>query len=104
MTHQDYIDTFIYATLDEMISSSESELTNGTFTIAESASVTNYTEVSGSGTVIFSDTRADTSAYSAAGIPETLDQPTTITNSTAYLIISRHVPGLLKSRAVRRLS
>ena len=80
MTHQDYVDTFIYATLDEMISSSESSLTNGTFTIAESASVTNYTEVSGSNTVIFSDTRADTSAYSAAGIPETLDQPTTITN------------------------
>ena len=55
-------------------------MTNGTFTITTSASVSNYTEVSGSNTVIFSDTRADTSAYSAAGIPETLDQPTTITN------------------------
>ena len=29
---------------------------------------------------MFTDTRADTSAYTAGGIPETLDQPTTITN------------------------
>ena len=80
MSETDYRDTFIYATLTDMVSSSESLLTNGTFTITTSASVSNYTEVSGSNTVIFSDTRADTSAYSAAGIPETLDQPTTVTN------------------------
>ena len=80
MSLTDYKDTFIYATLTDMVSSSESALTNGTFTITTSASVSNYTEVSGSNTVIFADTRADTSAYSAAGIPETLDQPTTITN------------------------
>ena len=43
-------------------------------------SVSNYTEVSGSNTVVFTDTRADTSAYTASGIPETLDQPTTVTN------------------------
>ena len=70
-------------------------MTNGTFTIAESASVTNYTEVSGSNTVIFSDTRADTSAYSAAGIPETLDQPTTITN---YYLHRRDGSNLTPSR------
>ena len=29
---------------------------------------------------MFTDTRADTSAYTAGGIPETLDQPTTVTN------------------------
>ena len=80
MSETDYRDTFIYATLTDMVSSSESSLTNGTFTITTSASVSNYTEVSGSNTVIFSDTRADTSAYSAAGIPETLDQATTVTN------------------------
>lgn len=80
MSETDYRDTFIYATLTDMVSSSESSLTNGTFTITTSASVSNYTEVSGSNTVIFADTRADTSSYSAAGIPETLDQPTTITN------------------------
>ena len=80
MSLTDYKDTFIYATLSDMASASESASTNGTYTIATSTSVTNYTEVSGSNTVIFADTRADTSAYSAAGIPETLDQPTTVTS------------------------
>ena len=36
--------------------------------------------MSGSGTAIFVDTRADTSAYTASGIPETLDQPTNVTS------------------------
>ena len=80
MSLTDYVDTFIYATLDAMITASESAATNGTYTIATSASVTNYAEVSGAGTAVFLDTRADTSAYSAAGIPETLDQPTTVTS------------------------
>jgi len=80
MSLTDYVDTFIYATLDAMITASESSATNGTYTIATSSSVTNYTEVSGANTAVFLDTRADTSAYSAAGIPETLDQPSTITS------------------------
>ena len=83
MSQADFVDTFIYATLDAMIAASETAATNGTYTIATAASVTNYTEVSGAGTAVFIDTRADTSAYSAAGIPETLDQPTTVT--TYYL-------------------
>ena len=80
MSLTDYRDTFIYATLDDMISASESAATNGTYTISTSASVSNYTEVSGSNTAVFLDTRADTSAYTSGGIPETLDQPTTITS------------------------
>ena len=80
MSLTDYRDTFIYETLDDMINASESASTNGTYTISTSTSVSNYTEVSGSNTVVFTDTRADTSAYTAGGIPETLDQPTTITN------------------------
>ena len=80
MSATDYVDTFIYATLDAMITASESAATNGTYTISTAASVTNYAEASGAGTAVFLDTRADTSAYSAAGIPETLDQPTTITS------------------------
>ena len=83
MSQADFVDTFIYATLDAMIAASETAATNGTYTIATAASVTNYTEVSGAGTAVFIDTRANTSAYSAAGIPETLDQPTTVT--TYYL-------------------
>ena len=80
MSLTDYRDTFIYATLDDMISASESASTNGTYTISTSASVSNYTEASGSNTAVFLDTRADTSAYTSGGIPETLDQPTTITS------------------------
>ena len=83
MSQADYVDTFIYASLDAMITASETAATNGTYTIATAASVTSYTEVSGASTGVFIDTRADTSAYSAAGIPETLDQPTTVT--TYYL-------------------
>ena len=80
MTQADYVDTFIYETLDAMITASEDATTNGTYTIATAASVTNYTEVSGDDTAVFIDTRADTSAYAASGIPETLDQPTNVTS------------------------
>ena len=80
MSLTDYVDTFIYETLDDMINASESASTNGTYTISTSTSVSNYTEVSGSNTAVFLDTRADTSAYSSGGIPETLDQPTTVTS------------------------
>jgi hypothetical protein len=82
MSLADYVDTFIYATLDAMITSGESATTNGTYTIATSATVTNYTEIKigDTSTPVFVDTRANTALYSAAGIPETLDQPTTITS------------------------
>ena len=80
MSLTDYVDTFIYETLDDMINASESASTNGTYTISTSTSVSNYTEVSGSNTAVFIDTRADTSAYTSDGIPETLDQPTTVTS------------------------
>ena len=78
MTLTDYLDTFIYPVLSTMNSSSESADTNGTYTISTSSSVSNYTLVSA--TPVFSDTRANTGAYTAGGIPETLYQPTTITN------------------------
>ena len=79
MTQADYVDTFIYATLDAMITASESTTTNGTYTIATGGSAaSHYTRVSG--TAVFIDTRANTGAYSAAGIPETLDQPTNVTS------------------------
>jgi len=80
MSLTDYKDTFMYATLDAMITASESAATNGTYTISTAASVTNYAEASGAGTAVFLDTRADTSAYTNGGIPETLDQPTTVTS------------------------
>ena len=79
MNQADYVDTFIYASLDAMINGTESAATNGTYTIATAGSApSNYTRVSS--TAVFIDTRADTSAYAASGIPETLDQPTNVTS------------------------
>jgi len=85
MTITDYRDTFIYATLTAMGAATESAATNGTYTISTSATATHYTEVSNGsgGTPVYLDTRANAAAYTAAGITETLDQPTTI--NTYYL-------------------
>ena len=75
----DLKDTLIYDCIDMLVSGTESATTAGTYTITDSSTAaSNYTNVST--TAVFTDTRADTSAYSAAGIPETLDQPSTITN------------------------
>jgi hypothetical protein len=76
----DIKDTFLHPAIDKLITASESATTAGTYTITSSSTAaTNYTVVDASNPV-FTDTRADTSAYTAGGIPETLDQPTTVTN------------------------
>jgi hypothetical protein len=75
----DVKDTFLHPAIDKLISGTESDDTAGTYTITTSSTAaSNYTVVST--TAVFLDTRANTGAYSAAGIPETLDQPTTVTN------------------------
>ena len=79
MTLQDVKDTFLYPAIDRLVSGTESNDTAGTYTITTSSSAaTGYTNVST--TPVFIDTRANTGAYTAGGIPETLDQPTTITS------------------------
>ena len=79
MSLTDFKDTFIEPAIDLLIAGTESNDTGGTYTITTSASAaTRYTAVSS--TAVFIDTRANTGAYSAAGIPETVDQPTTITS------------------------
>jgi len=81
MNLTDFLDTFIYPAVITMSTSTESAATAGTYSVTTSATAaSNYTKVSGDDTAIFTDTRADTSVYAAAGIPETLDQPSTITN------------------------
>ena len=80
MSIADIKDTFLHPAIDKLITSSESDTTAGTYTITTSSSAaTGYTVVDASNAV-FTDTRADTSQYAAGGIPETLDQPTTVTN------------------------
>ena len=80
MNLQDVKDTFLHPAIDLLTAATTTTQQAGTYFISTSSSVAGATEVSGSATAIFTDTRADTTLYTAAGIPETLDQPTTITN------------------------
>jgi len=78
MTQQDFIDTFIHPAINLLTAATTTSDQAGTYHIATSTSVTGSTLVSS--TPVFSDTRANTAAYTASGIAETQDQPTTITN------------------------
>lgn len=82
MTKDDFFDTFIGYTITNGLvgNGSVSKIAAGTYTI-----LTNSSSIAGNpGTTlvnaspIFVDTRADASAYTASGIEETQDQPTTI--------------------------
>jgi hypothetical protein len=79
MTQQDMLDTFVDPAIDYLVAgNSEATTTNkgGSFFISTSNAVTGATLVDAS--PVYIDTRADAAAYTSAGIPETLDQPTTI--------------------------
>ena len=78
MTAADFGDTFIIPAIDTLTSASTGTAQAGTYHISTSSSVSGSTLVSS--TPVFVDTRANAGAYTASGIPETLDQPTTITN------------------------
>ena len=78
MSITDVKDTFIHPAIDQLVSGSTTTQQAGTYQISTSTSVTGNTLVSS--TPVFTDTRANTSAYTASGIPETLDQPTTLQN------------------------
>ena len=78
MNLQDVKDTFLHPAIDLLSAGSTTTQQAGTYTIATSTTLSGATNVST--TPIFSDTRADTTLYTAGGIGETLDQPTTITN------------------------
>ena len=80
MSLTDVKDTILHPAIDLLASGSTGTQQGGTYHVSTSTSVSGSTEVSGSNTAIFVDTRADTSAYSAGSIPETQDQPTTINN------------------------
>ena len=78
MTLADIKDTFLHPAIDLLTAATTTTAQAGTYHISTETSVTGSTLVSS--TAIFTDTRANAGAYSAAGIGETLDQPTTITN------------------------
>lgn len=81
MSLTDFRDTFILPAIDTLTSAVGQP---GTYRIHTSTSLSGYSAVSSS--VVFTDTRANTSAYTAGGIPETLDQPTTI---ASYYLLSK---------------
>ena len=80
MSLTDVKDTFLHPAIDLLASGSLTTQQAGTYHVNTSTSVTGSTEVSGSNTAVFVDTRANAGAYSAGSIPETLDQPTNITS------------------------
>ena len=80
MNLTDVKDTFLHPAIDLLTAATTTTQQAGTYFISTSTSVAGATEVSGSNTAVFTDTRADTSLYTASGIPETQDQPTTIAN------------------------
>ena len=84
MSLQDMYDTFIFDAIDTILSSVGQP---GTYRIHTSTSLSGYSAVSSS--VVFSDTRANAGAYTAGGIGETQDQPTTITNY--YLLQANNI-------------
>ena len=84
MTEQDFLDTFVYPAVNLLASGSTTSDQAGTYFIATTTSVAGATLVSS--TPVFSDTRADTSLYQAGEIPETLDQPQTVTNYYLHTI------------------
>src|SRR6056300_253453 len=74
MNLQDVKDTFLHPAIDLLSSGSTGTQQGGTYHI--------FTSGSGavSATAVFANTQADTSLYTAGGIGETLDQPTTLTS------------------------
>jgi hypothetical protein len=78
MSLQDVKDTFFHPAIDLMTAATTTTQQAGTYTVSTSTSLAGATNVSL--TPIYSDTRADTTLYTAGGISETLDQPTTITS------------------------
>lgn len=75
MTLTDMYDTFIYDAIDTLTDGTDQP---GTYRIHTATSLSGHTLISS--TPVFADTRANTGAYTSGGIPEALDQPTTITN------------------------
>lgn len=76
MSALDWYDTFINPAIEILTDGNDRP---GIYKITNSLTPTSNHTLQ-SGTAVFTDTRANTSQYTAGGIPETADQPTTIVN------------------------
>ena len=96
MTLTDIYDTFIYPAVDTITSAVGQP---GTYRIHTGTSLSGYSAVSTS--TVYSDTRANTGAYSSSGITEAVDQPTTINNY--YLLKANNIsaPSMEKMLFIR---
>ena len=83
MTNTDMYDTIYSPAIDTFVSGNDID---GTYRIGTSISISGMTEMFGG--PIFTDTRANVGAYTAGGIAETNDQPTTITNYYLHFVNS----------------
>ena len=81
MTNNDMYDTFYNSAINTLVDGNDRD---GTYRIHTGTSLSGHTLISN--TAVFSDTRANTGAYTAGGIGETLDQPFTVTNY--YLFVT----------------
>ena len=84
MNLQDVKDTFLHPAIDLLTAATTTTQQAGTHFISTATSVSGATRVSA--TPVFTDTRANAAAYTAGGIGETQDQPTTITNYYLYTV------------------
>ena len=79
MSKTDFQDTFIKPSIQTMVNTTATGADQaGTYTISTGTSLSDHTNISS--TAIFLDTRANTGAYTASGLFETQDQPTTVTS------------------------
>lgn len=84
MTLTDVYDTFIYPAIDTITGAAGQP---GTYYIHTATTLSGYSAVSTD--IVYADTRADTTLYTAGGIGETLDQPTTVTSY--YLLAADNI-------------
>ena len=93
MNQTDVNDTFLHPAIDLLVASfSSKEGQGGTYTVGTATTLSNCTLVSSN--PIFTDTRADASAYGSGDIPETQDQPTTSQNYYLFKIDQGTEPNL----------
>jgi hypothetical protein len=84
MTLTDMRDTFVNDVITTLTTAATGTAQGGTYRIHTATTLAGHTLISA--TPVFTDTRADLTLYSAAGIPEALDQPITITNYYLFRI------------------